>query len=310
MRGVSTHPHITYALYPPSSESAHGEHQGHQWYRVSFSVQDGQEQRKQLAKEAAREAAKTSGTNLQQGWESLKVSEEVPGYTVRRVSEEEVLKAARDESKTVLLVYASEKAVTYVSTDLSHNEPLQASRCPDISFAPLLIFSKQFVDVDNRNFAAELRGLDPLHTDLSLPLDPVPNTAGTGSSHTLSNNPFSPADGETEPLIGSSRNPQGSFIQSGASSATLHSGSNSITRSEDGQASPKRAKGYDDRLPTSLQESERDETISGTRGVEMQEKAGGGLLGLGAAGAIAKAAAQSPKAEDDDVEMQHVEFAD
>lgn len=103
--------------------------------------------------------------------------------------------------------------------------------------------------------------------------------------------------------------------QSRASSATLQSGSNSIIRSEDGQASPKRVKGYDDRIPTSLiQESEMDEMIVGSpRRVEMQEKAGTGLLGLGAAGAIAKAAAQSPSPKNDDdmdVSSTHVEFAD
>lgn len=149
--------------------------------------------------------------------------------------------------------------------------------------------------------------------------DAHPNTAGTSSSRTLSNNPFSPTDGETEPLINSSRNRQSSTNQSRASSATLNSGSNSITRTEDGQASPKRAKGYDDRIPTSLQNQIEIDDVAdtSTRGVvEMQEKAGGsGLLGLGAAGAIAKAAAQSPPGkEEDDMDIvassMHVEFAD
>lgn len=127
LRGVSTQPHITYVLYPTDSELSPDQQQEFQWYRISFSVKDGQEQRKRLGKEAAREAMKTSGTNLQQGWESLKVSEEVPGYTIRKVSEDEVLKAAQHESKTVLLVYASEKAIAHGASTLAHNIPLQVS---------------------------------------------------------------------------------------------------------------------------------------------------------------------------------------
>lgn len=124
---MSTHPHITYLLYPANLEQPSGEAQDYQWYRISYSVEDGQEQRKQIAKEAAREAMKTSGTNLQQGWESLKTSEEIPGYTIRKVSEDVVLTAARDESKSVLLVYASEKAMTHESARTTNNLALQVN---------------------------------------------------------------------------------------------------------------------------------------------------------------------------------------
>lgn len=63
-------------------------------------------------------------------------------FSVRKVREVEVLKAAREESDSVLLVYANEEAVK-----------LDPSRIPDLT--PEL---RTFVEIDNAAFERELRG--------------------------------------------------------------------------------------------------------------------------------------------------------
>jgi predicted dinucleotide-binding enzyme len=69
----------------------------YQWWRISFSAEDGKTQRTEKRK------AQGNTTATQDG--------EVVGYTVRKVQETEVLQAAREEWSSVLLVYASENAV-------------------------------------------------------------------------------------------------------------------------------------------------------------------------------------------------------
>ena len=77
----------------------------------------------------------------------------------------EVLKAARDESRTALLVYASERAVKYESEDLPPQLRVSIFRNTyyghqQISTPRLLLTSKQnFVRADNLAFAAELEDL-------------------------------------------------------------------------------------------------------------------------------------------------------
>lgn len=69
----------------------------YRWWRISFSAEDGKARQAEKRKVQGNTAATQDG--------------EVVGYTVRKVQETEVLQAAREESSSVLLVYASESAV-------------------------------------------------------------------------------------------------------------------------------------------------------------------------------------------------------
>lgn len=66
-----------------------------QWWRISFSVEDAKAQRAE-----SNPNGNAASNNA-----------DVVGYTARKVREIEVLKAAREESKTVLLVYAHDNAM-------------------------------------------------------------------------------------------------------------------------------------------------------------------------------------------------------
>lgn len=72
-------------------------HDDYQWWRVSFSAEDGKTRQAETRHAQDHNATADSG--------------DVVGYTTRKVSEIEVLRAAREEWSSVLLVYASEKAV-------------------------------------------------------------------------------------------------------------------------------------------------------------------------------------------------------
>ncbi|EPS34670.1 hypothetical protein PDE_09634 [Penicillium oxalicum 114-2] len=132
LRGVCTKPHITYVLKRADNRNGGdlmelgAEQQastGDQWWRISYSTEDGKTQ--QQAKQKGQETA----TAAQSG--------DVMGYTVTKVREIEVLRAAREEWKSVLLVYASDAAV---------NAPVDP--------APTQL--RGFVEKDNEAFAKEL----------------------------------------------------------------------------------------------------------------------------------------------------------
>jgi hypothetical protein len=72
-----------------------------QWWRISFSTDDAKTQRSDVSK------GNGSGKYI------APPNTDVIGYTVRKVREIEVLKAAREESKSVLLVYANSNAVQF-----------------------------------------------------------------------------------------------------------------------------------------------------------------------------------------------------
>ena len=97
LRGVCTEPHITYVLRPregaTSSESRADDEW--QWWRISFSTDD----------------AKTRRAESSRDDHAAPNNADVIGYTARKVREIEVLRAAREECKSVLLVYASANAV-------------------------------------------------------------------------------------------------------------------------------------------------------------------------------------------------------
>ncbi|KAJ5647399.1 hypothetical protein N7490_003771 [Penicillium lividum] len=127
IRGVCTEPHITYVLkgYEAKEEGDVMDVDGKdcpQWWRISFSAEDGK----------TRQAEKRQA----QGDESTPHNGDVIGYTARKVSESEVLRAASEDWKSVLLVYASDAAL---------NAPVDP--------APLQL--QDFVNKDNEAFAAE-----------------------------------------------------------------------------------------------------------------------------------------------------------
>lgn len=104
LRGVCTEPHVTYVLKSDrpkesgDSMEVDGASQGQdQWWRISYSAEDGKT--RQTEKRNAR------------GDKSASQHGDVIGYTARKVREIEVLRAAREEWRTVLLVYASENAM-------------------------------------------------------------------------------------------------------------------------------------------------------------------------------------------------------
>ncbi|KAJ6107864.1 hypothetical protein N7523_009187 [Penicillium sp. IBT 18751x] len=129
LRGVCTQPHVTYVLR--ASETATSgdlmdidgrNDSASQWWRISFSVEDGK----------ARQAMKREA----QGTHSASQNGDVVGYTAQKVREVEVLRAAREEYRSVLLVYANDNAV---------NAKVEAA--PDAL--------RGFVNKDNELFAAE-----------------------------------------------------------------------------------------------------------------------------------------------------------
>lgn len=110
LRGVCTEPHVTYILkrnhISTSSDAMDvdgAKTSDYQWWRISFSAEDGK------TRQAEKLRAQGDGAATQDG--------DVFGYSARKVREIEVLRAAREEWRSVLLVYASEKAID------AHTEP-------------------------------------------------------------------------------------------------------------------------------------------------------------------------------------------
>ncbi|KAB8274833.1 hypothetical protein BDV30DRAFT_225461 [Aspergillus minisclerotigenes] len=126
LRGVCTEPHVTYVLRPSGhTEMADTEPTAvdeWQWWRISFSTDD----------------AKARQAELQQSDASTSKNADVIGYTARKVREIEVLKAAREESKNVLLIYANGNAMNF------REEPIPP---------PL----QEFINADNAAFDTEFK---------------------------------------------------------------------------------------------------------------------------------------------------------
>lgn len=104
LRGVCTEPHVTYVLKSDKTSGSddlmeldNGSQGSEQWWRISYSAEDGK------ARQAEKRAAQGNQSASQHG--------DVVGYTAQKVREIEVLRAAREEWRTVLLVYASEQAM-------------------------------------------------------------------------------------------------------------------------------------------------------------------------------------------------------
>lgn len=138
LRGVCTEPHVTYVLRrratgEPKESETDGEWQ---WWRISFSIEDAKARR--AAMNPDNPASKDA---------------DVVGYTARKVREVEVLKAARDESKTVLLVYAHDNAMNM--QDEPAPPQLQVSHVVLKSAFSNLTMCQEFVNMDNKAFDAE-----------------------------------------------------------------------------------------------------------------------------------------------------------
>lgn len=104
LRGVCTEPHVTYILKRNDNSNAGDAMEvddenksDYQWWRISFSTEDGKTRQAEKREAQGDQAATQNG--------------DVVGYTARKVREIEVLRAAREESRTVLLVYASDRAM-------------------------------------------------------------------------------------------------------------------------------------------------------------------------------------------------------
>lgn len=104
LRGVCTEPHVTYILKRRDVNDVGDamdvdEEKGadYQWWRITFSAEDGK------SRQTQKRATHGNKTASQDG--------DVVGYTARKVREIEVLKAAREEWRSVLLVYASDSAM-------------------------------------------------------------------------------------------------------------------------------------------------------------------------------------------------------
>ncbi|OXV07392.1 hypothetical protein Egran_04843 [Elaphomyces granulatus] len=129
LRGVLTMPHVTYVLrrrvvdnWPDEMDQDSGKSNKWQWWRISFSPEDA---KTQLAEQKAIYKKYTVPRDA-----------DVAGYTARKVREIEVLRAAREESNKVILVYANNNALSIAEDDAP--PPLQ-----------------EFVNADNRAFRSE-----------------------------------------------------------------------------------------------------------------------------------------------------------
>ncbi|DAA77218.1 TPA_exp: Uncharacterized protein A8136_6478 [Trichophyton benhamiae CBS 112371] len=149
LRGVCTEPHIFYVLRPrkpeldlmtddvpdvPATEQW-------QWWRFSFSVDDAKvgSTRSASLKPSNQIEPSASGPTSSKPVSRATVADNVDivGYTACPVREIEVLHAAKEESSSVVLVYANEEAMSFEAGELP--EPL-----------------KNFIDKDNELFEQEL----------------------------------------------------------------------------------------------------------------------------------------------------------
>lgn len=112
LQGVCTLPHVTYVRRRRASDSDSKADDGWQWWRISFSTDD-----------AKRRQAERSTNESDRSDYVAPQNADVVGYTAHKVREIEVLRAARMESRTVLLVYANSRALSVPESPLP--KPLQ-----------------------------------------------------------------------------------------------------------------------------------------------------------------------------------------
>lgn len=102
LRGVCTLPHVTYVKrIERGNDNAY---MSEQWWRFSFSVDDAK--------------TRTDEPNQKRPRVAVPNNVDIAGCSVKRVREVEVLRAAKEESPSAILVYASEDAVNTTSGPL------------------------------------------------------------------------------------------------------------------------------------------------------------------------------------------------
>ena len=226
LRGISTKSNTTYVLRPadPSSDVQSTEMGQWEWWCTRSSSEDSKNEEAVVFGPSPRPEPTVSFDPSQnahgpyspwhggKGKASATAKEEstVITYSVERVQEEDVLAAARETKSGLLLVYASDHAIT--STGL----PLSASL-------------RQFIKADNKTFENELRGA-------SL----QPESFDTDTEQEMTQLHFTSSNGA---LI-----PPGKDDEDMGNLGT-HSGTSSALRDPDGQPSPKRARGSEEPPP-------------------------------------------------------------
>lgn len=121
LRGVCTLPHVMYVLRrdesQPDGTDMDVDANNWQWWRISFSVEDGAARMAEASQQPAVPSSVEEPSSKTQETKRRRISipsnTDVMGYAISRVREVEVLRAAKEESSTVLLVYASEDAVNF-----------------------------------------------------------------------------------------------------------------------------------------------------------------------------------------------------
>ncbi|KAK2750425.1 hypothetical protein FQN57_003905 [Myotisia sp. PD_48] len=177
LRGVCTLPHVLYVLRrnehdynQMADESVDSQHVSDewQWWRISFSVEDANIETQLPAVPSSIGASGTEDASIKRSRANISPNTDLLGYSIRPVREVEVLRAAKEESSTALLVYASEDAVNFVGDALP--ESLQ-----------------KFVNMDNNLFQTEIQLFEPEVENLKA--DQVMDTTGDGADVEVSNLP-------------------------------------------------------------------------------------------------------------------------
>lgn len=263
LRGLSTKPYIMYVLQPAAGatqvdEAESSEPARWQWWRISLSDEESKPDvpvaygpNPQSSSYEQGNSVRASGpfsswppNDMHHNLSSSERQGKVVTYKISKVSEDDVLRAAREEDDSITLVYASDRAVNFQGSSLSG--PLQ-----------------MFVKADNKMFDHELRGIE-----LPQEADTITNGEEMTQLH------FSSLSGiglHDVPLIEGS---DGTMLDERRSSLPPTSMPAPSTRREpDGQPSPKRAKGDEDGSPPLYDQDQAPVP-------EMQERSGGmGILG-------------------------------
>ncbi|KAK2794021.1 hypothetical protein FQN50_009955 [Emmonsiellopsis sp. PD_5] len=253
LRGVCTQPHITYVLQRSSKKGSEiaadtsPTRDVWQWWRISFSVDD------EKTRVAESQKSSTAGAQTRKRDRvQIPRNTDVAGYTAKPVREIEVLRAAKEEAPSVLLVYANENAVTF----------------EEGSLPPQL---QTFVNADNEAFEAEIQ-------------DIVGEQEQGPREHTSESSNSSWPD--MEPLGGqSSESGSGAAAAAALSKNTNTTAAPQIKRASTGGGPAQKQKhyrSYDDRIPASVgAESAYVSPENSDKEPEMQERSGSGILSHG-----------------------------
>ncbi|KKZ63681.1 hypothetical protein EMCG_01988 [[Emmonsia] crescens] len=244
LRGVCTHPHVTYVLRrrernvegtdrPTSANPTPDEWQ---WWRISFSVDDAKARHAEATQTPVVPSSHQHPAIAQQQRRPkvpLPTNADVAGYTAQPVREIEVLRAAREEARSVLLVYANENAINFKEGPLPPQ--LQA-----------------FVDADNKFFETELEEVtQKLEQQAEEELAPASENSwpdleplGGKSDETT----IAQKQATSEKVAESKHAP----ASSSSASRKERARTKQTGRNANGSSSHKKHRSWDDRIPASL----------------------------------------------------------